>query len=68
MKKVIITSIAVATLLTVVLVALHDAETALTVLLMPVLIGLIALLICGILKGISEIKSEIKFRKELKKQ
>jgi predicted membrane channel-forming protein YqfA (hemolysin III family) len=68
MKKIIITSTIIATILTIALVALHDAETALTMILTPILIGLIALLIGSIWNGVVEIKEEIERRQRAKRK
>lgn len=67
MKKTIITSAIIATLLTVVLIAIYDLKTALTILLMPVLIGMVTLTIGTIWNGAVEIKADIKRRKRAKK-
>lgn len=68
MKKIIITSAIIATILTIASIAIYDLEIALTIFLSIVLIGLIALTIGSIWNGIVEVKAEIKRRREMKRK
>ena len=67
MKKIIITSAIIATILALALIALYDLEVVLTILLTCILIGLVASIIAMTWNGIVEIKAEIERRREAKR-
>lgn len=67
MKKIIITSAIIATILALALIALYDLEVVLTILLTCILIGLVASIIAMTWNGIAEIKAEIERRREAKR-
>lgn len=67
MKKIIIISIAIASVLVIALIAIYNLEIALTVLLIPIVIGMIALTIGTICNGIFQIKEEVNRRKRKSK-
>ena len=67
MKKIIIISAIAATALAIALIAIYDLETALTVILIPIVIGMVALTIGSICNGVIQIKEEANRRKRKSK-
>jgi hypothetical protein len=68
MKKFIIITTIVITIVTIALIAIYDLEAALTALLVPILIGLIVLTVGTIWNGIVQIKTEVERRKRAKRK
>ena len=67
MKKIIIVSTIITSVLSIVLIAIYNLEAALTALLIPIVIGMIALTIGTICNGIFQIKAEVNRRKRKSK-
>ena len=68
MKKFIIITTIVVTIVTIALIAIYDLEAALTALLIPIVIGMIALTIGTICNGIFQIKAEVERQRRIKRK
>lgn len=68
MKKIIITSAIVATILALLAIALCDLEVFLNTVLIAVLVALLAAVIAMAWNGFVEIKAEVERRKRIKRQ
>lgn len=68
MKKIIITSSIIATVLALVLIAIFDVELALTITLIPILIGLIVLTIAEICYGVKGISNSYAIAQEKRRK
>ena len=68
MKKFIIVSTIITTIVTIALIAIYDLEIALTAILIPILIGIIVLTIGTVWNGVVQIKAEVERRRRIKKK
>ena len=68
MKKIIIISSVIATILTIALIAIYDVELALTIALIPILIGLIILTIAEICYGVKGISNSYAIAQEKRRK